>query len=383
MPSPLRVLLGITVILATSCRQPEPPATMPPVEVSYMVDTVSAEHRAVLDLWRRYLASSPQRFNKTSLWSSAEQAQWKIFDLGGSFAYGSAEFLAETRGTVFQIAPARPGDSTEYVIKTIFTRPDQFQTERRTFLHRVYAMRENGQWVLSSPLSRTTADWHRTTVERITYVHPPEHVVDTVRARAAMRFVDSLVTVFEAPKPPTITYYLARSPEEVFGLNGIDFYLPGSRAYAGVADYQIFSGVPKLGEFFAHELTHLVLGRVLPDLGAPSVLDEAMALWIGGGRELTWPEIKRELATELRRDSTWTLDRILEDRPITAIYRLSTAASLLELAHAHGGMSALKIALNPPRPGGVPDLVAGAAKALNVRRGEVEGLWRTRVLEAR
>lgn len=159
----------------------------------------------------------------------------------------------------------------------------------------------------------------------------------------AMRFVDSLAAVFNAPKPPAITYYLARSPEEAFSLNGIDFYLPGSRTYAGVANYQVFSGVPKLGEFYAHELTHMVLGWVLPSLGAPQVLHEALPLWIGGGREMTWPELKRELATELRCDST----------------------------------------MNPPRERGTPDLVAGAAKALNMRRSDVEAVWRKSVLDAR
>ena len=75
---------------------------------------------------------------------------------------------------------------------------------------------------------------------------------------------------------------------------------------------------------------------------------------------MDWPEVKRELATELRRDSTWTLDRMLEDRPATATYRQSAAAALLELVHQRGGMPALKIALDPPRRHGEPDLVEGA-----------------------
>jgi hypothetical protein len=374
----MRFLLAATAMLAVSCGG-DPPRG-PRVEVTYMVDTVSAEHKEVLDLWRSYLASRPQDFSATPRWSKAEQERWKIFDLAGGFAYSADAEVAQTRATVFQVAPARAGDSTEYVIRTLFTRPDNFQTERRTFIHRVYAMRENGRWVLSNALSRTTADWKQTTIERITYVHPPEHVVDTVRAHMAMRFVDSIATVFDAPKPPAITYYLARGPEEVFRLVGIDFYLPGSRAFAMVANYQIFSGVPKIGEFYAHELTHMVLGWVLPSLGAPQVLDEAMAIWLGGAREMTWPEVKRELATELQRDSTWTLERMLQDRPATAIYRLSAAASLLELAHARGGLPALKAALNPPRSRRGPDLIDGTAAALNVRRSELEALWRQSVL---
>jgi hypothetical protein len=381
MPATLRDLIPVTVMLAAACGGDSPRGRS--VEVTYMVDTVSAEHKEVLDLWRTYLASRPQDFAKTPLWSRAEQERWKIFDMGGAFAYAGEDDGAETRATVFQLSPARPGDSTEYVIRTMFTRPDNFQSERRTFHHRVYAMRENGRWVLSGALSRTTAAWGRTTFERITYVHPPEYRIDTVRARMAMRFVDSIATAFDAPKPPAITYYLARSPEEILSLAGIDFYLPGTRAFAGVANYQIFSGVPKIGEFYAHELTHMVLGRILPGLGTPQALDEAMAIWLGGAREMSWPEVRRELATELRRDPTWTLDRILEDRPATAIYRLSAAASLLELAHQRGGMPMLKSALSPPDGRNGSDIVAGVANALKVSRSEVEAAWRQSVLSTR
>jgi hypothetical protein len=381
--APLRALGFATVALGAACPNFDRSPNGPAVEVSYMVDTASAEHKEVLDLWRSYMASRPQDYTKKRQWSDAEQQRWKYYDLGGGFIWVGDKELAETRATIFQIAPTRPGDSTEYVIRTIFTRPDHFQSERRTFLHRVYAMRENGRWVLSSALVRTTAGWKRTTFERITYVHPPEHRVDTVKARRAMRFVDSLATAFDAPKPPAIEYYLARSPEEVFSLTGIDFYLPGSRAYAATGNYQIFSGVPKLGEFFAHELTHMVLGWVLPGLGTPAVLDESLALWLGGGREMTWPQVKRELATLLQQDSSWTLERILEDKPATAIYRFSAAAALLELTNQRGGMTALKAALNPPRVRGEPDVIAGVASALHLRRSEVEAAWRKSVLEAR
>lgn len=378
----LRAVAFTTVALGAACSNLDRSPNGPAVEVSYMVDTASAEHKEVLDLWRSYMASRPQDYTNKPQWSEAEQKRWKLYDLGGGFVWAGDREIAETRATIFQIAPAKPGDSTEYVIRTLFTRPDHFQSEQRTFLHRVYAMRENGHWVLSNALVRTTADWKQTTFERITYVHPPDHQIDTVRARMAMRFVDSVATAFDAPKPPAIEYYLARSPEEIFSLTGIDFYLPGSRAYAAPGNYQIFSGVPKLGEFFAHELTHMVLGWVLPGLGTPAVLDEALALWLGGGREMTWPEVKRELATVLQQDSSWTLERLLEDKPATAIYRYSAAAALLDLTNQRGGMSALRVALNPPRSGGERDIIGGFAAALQMRRSEVEAAWRKSVLSA-
>lgn len=381
--APFRALALAAVALGAVCSNLDRSPKGPAVEVSYMVDTASAEHKEVLDLWRSYMASRPQDYTKKPQWSDAEQKRWKLYDLGGGFVWAGDEAMAETRATIFQIAPAKSGDSTEYVIRTLFTRPDDFQSERRTFLHRVYAMRENGRWVLSNALVRTTADWKRTTFERITYVHRPEHQIDTVRARMAMRFADSVATAFDAPKPPAIEYYLARSPEEIFQLTGIDFYLPGSRAYAAPGNYQIFSGVPKLGEFFAHELAHMVLDGVLRDLATPFVLNEALALWLGGGREMTWPQVKRELATVLQQDSSWTLERLLEDKPATAIYRFTAAAALLELTHQRGGMTALKAALSPPRSRDKPDIIAGVASALRLRESEVEAAWRRSILDAR
>lgn len=45
-------------------------------------------------------------------------------------------------------------------------------------------------------------------------------------------------------------------------------------------------------------------------------------------------------------------------------------------------MPALKLALNPPREREGPDLVAGAAKALIMKRSEVDAAWRKSVLDA-
>lgn len=376
-----RVLLLLAALGSSACLHRDVPK-MPEASVTYMVDTISPEHRDVLALWRSYLHSNPENYSASSQWSKAEQERWPIFDLAGAFIYGSTADAMKTRTTIFQIAPARDRDSTEYVIRTVFSRPDP-DWGQKIIIARVYAMREDGHWVLSNAVDRMTADWKRTTFENITYVHPADHKLDTVRARMTVRYIDSLAKVFDAPRPKPITYYLARSPEEVFRINGIELYLPGSRGFSIVANYMVFSGVPKYGEFFPHELTHMVLGWVLPNYNTPAVLDEGMALWLGGGREMTWPEVRHELATEVRRDSTRTLEQFLEQRPATMIYRLSAIASLIELTHQRGGVPALKELFSSSRDGKEVDVLGGALVALKMSRREVEAAWRKSVLDSK
>lgn len=373
-------LLAI-LMQVTSCRGSDTSAaTMPSLKVTYMVDTSTKDRREILGLWRDYLAARPHSHEPKSQWSAAEQKQWPAFDLAMPQVYASDDQYRRTNATVFEIAPARPSDSSEYVIRTLFTRTETAKDEERAALIRVYATRENGHWVLANALPRVTEHWQRTAFGPITYVHPPEYQLDTTRARLALRFMDSLVTTFGAPALKPITYYLARSPEEAFALGGIDLYIPGSRARTSVADYLVFSGVPRLGEFYAHELVHLTLGWMLPSLGAPPLFDEALALWLGGGREMTWPQLREELAAELRRNPSWTAERLTEANPRTFLYRNTAAAGLLALAHERGGMPMLKAALRAPLKRRGYDYVGSVAAAMNATRGEVEETFRKLIL---
>ena len=368
---------------ATACRRSDTSGdTMPPLKVTYMVDTSTPDRKEILELWRDYLAARPHSYTAKPQWSAAEQKQWPIFDLATPIAYASDDQYRRTNATVFEISPARASDSTEYVIRTLFFRPETANDEERSALIRVYATRENGRWVLANALTRLTEHWQHSPVGLITYVYPPGYPFDTTRARLAIRFIDSLVTTFGAPALKPITYYLTRSPEEAFAVGGVDLYIPGSRARTAVADYLVFSGVPRYGEFYAHELVHLALGWMLPSLGAPPLLDEALALWLGGGREMTWPQLLQELATEMRRNPSWTAERLTEAKPQTFLYRNTAAAGLLVLAHERGGIPMLKAALRSPTTRDGYDYVGGVAAAMHLGRAEVEEAFRKLVLAA-
>ncbi|HEY9227578.1 MAG TPA: hypothetical protein VIP11_13065 [Gemmatimonadaceae bacterium] len=329
--------LAAVLAWATACRGADSSGTaMPPLKATYMVDTSTQDRKEIFKLRRDYLAARPHTYQPKPQWSAAEQMQWPLFDLAMPMVYASDDQYRRTHATVFDISPARLSDSSEYVIRTLFSRHETATDEERAALVRVYATRENGRWVLKA---------------------------------------------FDAPAMKPITYYLARSPEEAYAIGGLDLYIPGSRARTAVADYLVFSGVPRIGEFYAHELVHLTLGWILPDLGAPPLMDEALALWLGGGREMTWPQVLDELATELRRNPSWTAERLTEVRPETFLYRNTAAAALLALAHARGGIPMLKASLRSPTTRCGYDYVGGVAAAMHVTRGEVEDAFRKLVLD--
>jgi hypothetical protein len=305
-----------------------------------------------------------------------EQQRWPIFDLVTPAVYQSAGEYQRTRATVVGLEPATPGDSSAFVIRTLFTLADSVSgRELPIALTRVFAVKEDGAWVLANALTKATAEWRRATVGQITFIYPPGHRFDPVKARRAVRFADSLATAFGAPRPKGVTYYLARSPDEAFRIAGLDFVPPGSTGRSVPANYMIFSGLPAYGEFYPHELTHLTLGWILPDLGTPPVLDEGLAFWLGGSRGKTWSELRGDLAAALRADSTLTLERLLAERPATDPLRSTAAGALLQLAHERGGVTAVKRVLSPPRGPNGRDILRGAQEALGLTRVALEIAW--------
>ncbi|HKS05934.1 MAG TPA: hypothetical protein VJR92_06440 [Gemmatimonadaceae bacterium] len=373
------MLIAVAAVATASCGSAD--TATPRLNVTYMVDTTHRDKNEIFKLWRDYLDARTYTYEPKPQWSAAEQKLWPIFDLAMPQVYANDDEYRRTYATVFDISPASTTDSSEYFIRTLFTRPQLGASPERSFIIRVYATREDGRWVLANALPRLTKSWKRTAFGSITYVHPPEHRVDTARATRAIAFTDSLVKEFGAPPLKPITYYLARTPEEAFAIGGIELYIPGSRARVVVADYLVFSGVPSIGEFYAHELVHLTLGATLAELQAPQLLDEALALWLGGGREMTWPQIRDELATEMRRDPSWTLERLLEEQPETFLYRNTAAAALLVIAHERGGVSMLKEALRSQPTRGGFDYIGGVMHATKMSRAEVEAAFRRLVTD--
>jgi hypothetical protein len=353
----------------------------PRLALGWGVDTIHTPHREIFDLWHSYIGDRPDSSHPNPYWSSEEQHSWPTYDLGGPQIYQGKEWGEGLQGTVVELDRVRPDDSTTYVIRTLFARVDRLSgTVLPVAMVRVYAIRENGRWALANSLWRLTAGWPRTTVGPITFVYYPGHVFDRQRAEHAARFVDSLAKALDVPPPHGITYIVAPTADELARVLGFDFALSPSGVTIP-ADRIIMSGTPQYGEWYPHELAHLVAS---PLTGArPSwFLNEGAATWFGGSRGLDYPAIVRELANVLCGRPSLGLDSVLAGH-VDAVDSISrgAAAVVYQIAFERGGMSAVK-QLIAARPETRVALDTALTQATKLPMSDLVGAWRTKVGEA-
>lgn len=369
------VLAGTLVPLALTRAQV--PTTVR-VAVGFGVDTAREPNHEIFELWRTYLSSRPDSVRPTSLWSRAEQEHWPHFDILRPYVYqGFSKF------TVVDLAPAVGLDST-YVIRTLVaTVSDSVQDVRPLTLYRVYAVREQGRWVLANALPRLTRDWNRETIGRITFVFPRTRAFDRARAQRAAAFVDSLARAFEVRPPAAIRYYFTDDLRETLRVAGLEFFPLGADTVGGranVPNQLVFIGSSSNGEGYRHELAHVVLAPFLAPFKAAGLVQEGLMTWTGGSAGLEFEELIPALKRYLDAHPDLTLESIMTNPPLregTLDVGYDGLAVLCEMVHRAGGLAAIRALANA---GAEPRLVLStAAQLLNVSPAEVDALWRSRI----
>jgi hypothetical protein len=247
-------------------------------------------------------------------------------------------------------------------------------------LIRVYAIRENGRWVIANAFPRLTASWSTSQRGRITFVYGPGHRFDDARARQSAKFVDSLAAAFDVPPRPKITFVIADRPEELSRAFGVDFALPETNNGRSMpANDMILSGLPIYGEFYPHELTHLVLARLLYKLGTTPSFDEALAMCIGGSRGKSFATLMSELDAILRANPAIRLQNLLKAGVVQDSVGLRAAAALIKLTFERSGTSGVKQLLTPVKTPLGPDHWASAEQVLGIRGDSLDATLRALV----
>jgi hypothetical protein len=247
-------------------------------------------------------------------------------------------------------------------------------------LTRVFAIRENGQWVFANALPRLTRDWQRHVIGNITYIVEPSHRFDERKAKSAVRFADSVARMFSVPPIPALNYYVADTPEEIHRILGLDFMVGGEQAsYADPAKQMILVGSSAFGEDHRHELTHFALAPLIWTPNTPGIINEGTATWLGGSLGKSFPDVMREYAAFLVARPNITLDSVLtvEDHDLGT---RPAGAALVEMTYLHGGIPAVKALMAAGRSDA--QLRAALVKVLEMPWPEIDRKWRAYVLES-
>ena len=342
------------------------------------VDTSHSPEREIFRLWHGYLADRPDSIHPSAYWSAVEQAEFPEYDLLRGYVH-----QGYPAWTVVHLAPSPRMDST-YLIRTLVARAyDSASVVKPLALFRVYAVREQGRWVLANALPRLTKDWKRATIGPVTFVYPGSHRFDRSRAEGSARFVDSIAAAFDVPAPRGIRYYVAANLDEMFWMMGLDFFPSGSDTAGGrsnAIDRLVFSGSASVGEAYRHELAHLVFAPLLRGRTF-WLVSEGLATWAGGSAGLGFQQLLPGLARYLQLHPEVTLDGVAADPPAragTLDVGYDGFAVLCEMVYEKGGASAVKALADA---GTSADAVLdSAARLLGLPRRELSAAWRRKVL---
>jgi len=334
---------------------------------------------AVRTLWSAYLASKRGQYaqhasDPSPLWDAAEQARWPLYDLAGFYLADGA--VPE----VLSVTAVNPRVDTAYRIVTRFwpagtTVGDSAATPQLTMA--VYARRQRAQWVLANALTYHTATWRRETRGRITFHIAPALSFNATRAERAAAFVDSMAQAFGVAPPPRLEYYVTESVDQALEVQGTAYAqrFGAAGGFAKPVNFQVFSGIPALGEAYRHEIAHVVLMPIIRGSSTSLLASEGVPTWLGGSAARDYARAVRHMDSLLVAQPSVTLDRIVFDMGVAAEIRNAAGAVLAEMVHEAGGVAAVRAYLQTPIVG----MRAFLERQLARPWTDVVGAWRARV----
>jgi len=345
------------------------------------VETLSPEAASVYRVWQRYLASKNGEWSVNAGapsidWLQSEQKRWPMYDLASFYiphgaipeivsverteACGRSEYRILTR---FRSGNRGPGVSSLAAVNVT-----------------VYAVRDADRWVLANALPFRTCAWRRAAVGQITYIFAPGYPYDAARARRAVAFSDSVASAFSLPRLDSLTYYLTTSIDEMYEIIGLESDIKyGSGPVGGLAqpvNHQLFSGNPRIGEEYRHELAHLILAPICCG-GTSYLVSEGVPTWLGGTAGMDFATAARGLGAFLADNPAVSLDSILSGSYDNAIV-YPAGAVLADLVFERGGVTAVKGLFNA---GGTPtDLRSSLERQLGRPWRAILLDWRQRAM---
>jgi hypothetical protein len=335
--------------------------------------------------WRQYLESKHGLYRSNNqlpspLWSTAEQAEFVVYDPALSFVPDSAST------DVLSIEPISP-DSQAYKIVTRFSRPGQAgpgACSDTMMTLTTFATRGRDGWRLAGALSRLTESWRQESVGAITFVVDPTLTFNPDRAKRAAAFIDSTAALLGVGSPPPLSYYVASSFDvvcEIQGIRRVRQFGP----VGGISapwNRQVFSGNPAIGEGYFHELAHALVYPL--NKGASTMFAvEGVATWLGGTAGQDFLSLKGQLAKHLEAHPASTLDSLMSGPYPVELEGGGSAeyvagAVLSEMVFERAGTAGLRVLLGATTS---VQLRSELEKALAQSWDSIQSDWRLRLIK--
>ena len=334
--------------------------------------------------WTTYVAGLKGRLYSGACtpspdWLAAEQARWPCYNL--AFLYLSDDVRVEG----VDIQPVASPGNMRYRVRTLFHGDSATSALRSDSVYvTVFAIREKRRWVFANALPVLTQSWKRERVGAIEYVIEPGYAFNRARAESAVAFTDSLAAVFAVPRLAPLTYYLTSTSDEMTRIIGLETRIKWgpSGGLAQPVNHQLFSGMPSIGERYAHELVHIMLRPLVKR--TISLADEGVATWLGGTTGMDFPTVAGRLALLLTKSPAIGLDAIMADNvtipygTLTLSARYPAGAVLAMMVHERAGVAGIRTLLDAGY--GVGEFRQTMEQLFGVPWATIATQWRTRVL---
>jgi hypothetical protein len=295
------------------------------------VASTSTEH-AIYRRWAEYLVGRIARRTPSPEphWSSAEQATTSSFDPGRQFV------MRYLNPRVLRIIPTDSSGNV-YRIDTVWTNSI---SPLDGVIETVYATRENDLWVFLGAININTQEWLHTVYGPIAYVYPRGHTFDSTRAAAALAFCDSVAQLFGVSGLQRLEYYMTNSADDALAIQGFNTYRKFPSRVGGYAgDHRIIVGDSSQGENYRHEFVHRILASLTRNGSTDVLVEEGVAVWLGGTKGMTFDSARRGLGAQLRAHPSVSLDSTLD--PLE--WNVGTmGAVLIQMVYQKGGISAVR-----------------------------------------
>jgi hypothetical protein len=252
------------------------------VTYNHIVDTTDLETNEVKILFENYLASNPERKEKSIYWSKDEQEKHKNFD----FLESEFQPSLYMGFPVHVLSISFTKNSCQ--IKAQFSYCKENGSPYILAIVNYYAKKENGKFKLYNSLTINKQNWTHAKVGLVDFYYPAYHNFDTIKAQKLNDFINQTCKNFGVqPKP--FEYYLADDYDEIQKLKGFDYYMGMggvSKPTGKSTDDKVYCG--GLGEYYPHEVFHVQIDEHFPN--KHFWVSEGIATLLGGsrGKSLDW-----------------------------------------------------------------------------------------------